>query len=32
VGVNPSGKAELGKTTNITAGERKNKKKKTKKE
>jgi hypothetical protein len=27
VGVNPPGKAELGKTTNITAGERKNKNK-----
>jgi hypothetical protein len=27
VGVNPPGKAELGKNTNITAGERENKRK-----
>ena len=31
VGVNPPGKAELGKNTNITAGERENKKKKQRK-
>ncbi len=31
VGVNPPGKAELGKNTNIAAGERENKKKKQRK-
>ena len=31
VGVNPPGKAELGKNTNIAAGERENKKKKLRK-
>jgi hypothetical protein len=31
VGVNPPGKAKLGKNTNITAGERENKKKKQRK-
>jgi hypothetical protein len=31
MGVNPPGKAELGKNTNITAGERENKKKKQRK-